>query len=194
MIPPPNDAGSLGPELLRAVRAGAPEAVDAWFRAEHPEVYRLCFGLLAQASEAEDVAQEAMLHLLDHLPDWDASRPYRPWRTTLVLNRCRDRLRRIEARRSVEAKALRTRSETPLPDPHDELERAEVAELLAVGLRSLSPREREAFVLRDLEGLETAEVARTLAISESSVRSLLTLARRRLRELFGTRLAPGGNA
>lgn len=194
MIPPPNDAGSLDPELLRAVRAGAPEAVDAWFRAEHPEVYRLCFGLLAQASEAEDVAQEAMLHLLDHLSDWDPRRPYRPWRTTLVLNRCRDRLRRLEARSTAEQGARLARRETPLPDPHDELERGEVAELLATGLRSLSPREREAFVLRDLEGLETAEVARTLAISESSVRSLLTLARRRLRQLLGARLASEGNA
>ena len=60
------------------------------------------------------------------------------------------------------------------------------------GLRSLSPRERETFVLRDLEGLATPEVARILDIGESSVRSLLSLARRRLRQLYGERIAPGG--
>ena len=49
----------------------------------------------------------------------------------------------------------------------------------------------EAFVLRDLDGLETPEVARALEITESSVRSLVTLARRRLRELLGARLARG---
>ena len=64
---------------------------------------------------------------------------------------------------------------------------------LALGLRALPEREREAFVLRDLEGLETAEVARLLAIGESSVRSLLTLASRRLRSLLGERLAPEGS-
>lgn len=194
MSTPPSGAGFPEPELLRAVLAGAPEAVDAWFRSEHPAVYRLCFGFLADAAEADDVAQEAMLHLLDRLPTWDPSRSYRAWRTALVLNRCRDRLRRTVARRTAEESALLVRGERLLPDPHDALERAEVEALLAVGLRSLAPREREAFVLRDLEGLETAEVARALTITESSVRSLLTLARRRLRELFGARLAPGGGA
>jgi len=192
MSTPPSEAGSPVPELLRAVQAGAPEAVDAWFRAEHPEVYRLCFGFLAHAADAEDVAQESMLHLLERLADWDSARSYRAWRTTLVLNRCRDRLRRAEARRTAEESAAEVRAESPLPDPGDALQHAEVEAVLALGLRALPPREREAFVLRDLEGLDTADVARTLAITESSVRSLVTLARRRLREVLGTRLTLEG--
>jgi len=192
MSTPPSEAGSPVPELLRAVQAGAPEAVDAWFRAEHPEVYRLCFGFLAHAADAEDVAQESMLHLLERLADWDSARSYRAWRTTLVLNRCRDRLRRAEARRTAEESAAEVRAESPLPDPGDALQHAEVEAVLAFGLRALPPREREAFVLRDLEGLDTADVARTLAITESSVRSLVTLARRRLREVLGTRLTLEG--
>jgi RNA polymerase sigma-70 factor (ECF subfamily) len=194
MIPPPSGAGSPTNELLRAVRSGAPEAVDVWFRTEHPEVYRLCFGFLAHAADAEDAAQEAMLQILDRLERWDATRPYRAWRTTLVLNHCRDRIRRKETRRAAEADAASARPGNVLPDPADALRRDEVAAALALGLRALSPREREAFVLRDLEGLETAEVARTLGISESSVRSLVTLARRRLRELLGAHLAPEGGA
>ncbi len=192
MSTPPNGAGSPTAELLRAVEAGAPEAVDAWFRAEHPEVYRLCFGFLAHAADADDVAQEAMLRILDTLSTRDPAHAYRAWRTTLVLNRCRDRLRRGATRRSAEGAAGEARVERALPDPHESVERAEVQETLALALRSLPEREREAFVLRDLEELSTAEVAGQLAISESSVRSLLTLARRRLRELLGARLAPGG--
>lgn len=194
MTSPPSGAGGPSPELLRAVEAGAPEAVDAWFRAEHPEVYRLCFGFLAHAADADDVAQEAMLRILDTLATRGPAQAYRAWRTTLVLNRCRDRLRRGASRRSFEGAAAEARAERLLPDPHDALERAEVEETLALALRSLSEREREAFVLRDLEGLATAEVAGLLLISEGSVRSLLTLARRRLRELLGARLAPGGSA
>lgn len=192
MSPPPSGAGSPAPELLRAVETGAPEAVDAWFRAEHPEVYRLCFGFLAHAADADDVAQEAMLHLLDRLGSRDRAHSYRAWRTTLVLNRCRDRLRRATSRRRAEEGAAGTRGEVLLPDPHATAERDEIDRLLAFGLRALPDREREAFVLRDLEGLDTAEVARTLGITEGSVRSLLTLARRRLRELLGARLAPRG--
>jgi RNA polymerase sigma-70 factor (ECF subfamily) len=192
MSTPPSGAGGPGPELLSAVLAGAPEAVDAWFRAEHPEVYRLCFGFLAHRAEAEDVAQEAMLHLLDRLGTWDRARSYRAWRTTLVLNRCRDRVRRLDARRSAERVASAARPERLDPHPQASLEQHEVAEILRLALGALSPREREAFVLRDLEGLETAEVARALEITESSVRSLLTLARRRLRECLGPILDAGG--
>src|SRR5262245_62908104 len=123
MSTPPSEAGNPAGELLRAVLAGAPEAVDAWFRAEHPEVYRLCFGFLAHAADAEDVAQEAMLHLLDRIDAWDPSRSYRAWRTTLVLNRCRDRLRRVKSRRTAEEGAALARPEQALPDPGEDLER-----------------------------------------------------------------------
>src|SRR6185503_2323893 len=102
MSTPPSAAGSPAAELLRAVVAGAPEAVDAWFRAEHPAVFRLCFGFLAHRADAEDVAQEAMLQLLDRLGSWDTTHSYRAWRTTLVLNRCRDRVRRRGVRREAE--------------------------------------------------------------------------------------------
>lgn len=193
MSTPPSEAGSPAAELLRAVVAGAPEAIDAWFRAEHPVVFRLCFGFLAERADAEDVAQEAMLQLLDRLASWDSTRSYRAWRTTLVLNRCRDRVRRHGRRRAAEEGAAAGRPESILSDPARNVELAEAEELLALGLRALPPREREAFVLRDLDGLETPEVARALEITESSVRSLVTLARRRLRELLGKRLARGNS-
>jgi RNA polymerase sigma-70 factor (ECF subfamily) len=102
-------------------------------------------------------------------------------------------VRRLEAQRAAERAALAEREERVHPHPQASLEAREVEELLRLGLGSLPPREREAFVLRDLEGLETADVARTLEITESSVRSLLTLARRRLRECLGPMLEVGGS-
>ncbi len=172
---------------------GQAEAVDAWFRVEHPEVHRLCFGFLADAAEAEDLAQDAMVHLLDRLESWDPERSYRGWRNTVVLNLCRDRRRRTAARERAHAQAAEARLAVEhgvLPDPSVELERAEVQRVLRESLAALSPREREAFVLRDLEELATAEVAAMLGVSAGTVRSLLTLARRRLRRILGERL-PG---
>ncbi len=189
---PPSPPSSEVPPTpdLDAVARGEPDAVDAWFRREHPEVYRLCLGFLADTAEAEDVAQDAMLHLLDHLDARDPGRPWRAWRNTLVLNRCRDRRRRVAARGRAEEAAAAAGLPDRLPDPAAEAERGEVRAALAAALRSLSPREREAFVLRDLEGVSTSEAALALGVGESTVRSLLTLARRRLRNLLGERL-PG---
>ena len=78
MSSPPSGAGGPSAELLRAVLDGAPAAIDAWFHAEHPVVYRLCFGFLCHAADAEDVAQDAMLQLLDRLSTWDTARPIGP--------------------------------------------------------------------------------------------------------------------
>jgi len=176
--------------LVQAVLSGSADALERWYRSEHPEVYRLCVGFLADVAEAEDAAQDAMLHLHDRLSQWDTSGHWRAWRDAVVLNHCRDRLRRKAARERAHLRAVREGpvSAGVLPDPSEELERAEARAALEAALAELPPREREAFVLRDLEQLTTAETARLLEIEPGSVRSLLTLARRRLRGLLGERL------
>jgi RNA polymerase sigma factor (sigma-70 family) len=78
---------------------------------------------------------------------------------------------------------------SPSPAPHDVAARAELAEILAASLKHLAPREREVFVLHDLEGGATGEVAAALAIAESTVRVLLCTARRRLRDLLAPKLS-----
>ncbi len=173
-------------EVLAALGCRDERVLDGWYRAEHPVVYRLCLGFLADSTEADDLAQDAMLLLLDKLETYDPERPYDVWRTSVVLNLCRDRLRRRSSRRRAEGVV---HERAPLPTPEDEAHKGEVRALLVDCLEELTPREREVFVLRDLEELPTERVAELLDIGASSVRSLLALARRRLRSLLGPRLA-----
>lgn len=187
-----SDDPDLDEALIGPVRDGDAAAIDAWYRREHPAVHRLCLGLLAHAADADDLAQDAMLHLLDRLDDWDARRAYVPWRTRVVVNLCRDRWRRADARSRAEERAGEL-PPAPVPDPSAAAEAGELRDLLTDVLGELTPREREVFVLRDLEGHATRDAARLLEITESSVRSLLTLARRRLRGVLGPRLAVEGD-
>jgi DNA-directed RNA polymerase specialized sigma24 family protein len=60
---------------IPAIRAGDAEALARWYRAEHPAVWRLCLGFLAERAEADDAAQDAMLKLLDTLDRYDPRRP-----------------------------------------------------------------------------------------------------------------------
>jgi len=174
----------------RALRRGDPEALDPWFRAEYPTVWRLCLGLCADSDQAADLAQDALLRLEERLHLWDPARPYAPWRNALVANLCRDRARRARTRSAAEQDAAAARLAAPWPAPDSAASASEVRAVLTAVLAALPPREREAFVLRDLEQRSTAETARTLGVTEGTVRSLLTLARRRLRELVGRR-TPG---
>ena len=176
--------------LVRAARLGEGNALDRWLEAEHHSVWKLCLGFSADPSAADDLAQDAMLHLSQKLDDWDEKRPWASWRRRIVLNLCRDRWRQNEVRRRAEGDVGEERAALTAPDPADEVQRAEVRAALVESLAQLPPREREVFVLKDLEQLPTREVAILLAIAESSVRSLLALARRRLRQHFTTSL-PG---
>ena len=185
MTPPPPEGASPGPNVLAdGVLAGRPGALEHWYRAEHPPVWRLCLGLLTDRTEADDAAQDAMLHLHDRLGSWDRTRSWESWRNTVVLNLCRDRLRRISARARAEGRAAARASEVAGSVVGAGLEQVEARELVVRTLRRLNEREREAVVLHDLEGRSTAEVALAMGISPGSVRSLLTLGRRRLRALL----------
>jgi RNA polymerase sigma-70 factor (ECF subfamily) len=64
------------------------------------------------------------------------------------------------------------------------LSQTELRDLVTELLAKLPAREREAFVLRELEQLSTEQVALAMDVEESTVRSLTTLARRRMRELL----------
>jgi RNA polymerase sigma-70 factor (ECF subfamily) len=68
------------------------------------------------------------------------------------------------------------------PDPQESLTGAERQRALTMSLRALSAKEREALVLRDLEGLSTGEVARALGSSEATVRSQISKARVKMRD------------
>jgi RNA polymerase sigma-70 factor, ECF subfamily len=187
--PSRSTAAPSSPALLEAVRRGDPRALERWYRTEHPRVWRTCLGLVADPAEADDLAQDAMLKLADRLDRRDPAVPYAAWRTKVVVNLCRDRRRRIDARRRAEEAGASERPELPLPDPSEIASQAELKEILRDVLQRLPEREREAFVLRELERFTTAEVALAMEVGESTVRSLTTLARRRLRELLEPRLA-----
>ncbi|MCB9876914.1 MAG: sigma-70 family RNA polymerase sigma factor [Planctomycetes bacterium] len=181
-VPPP-----AGPDWLRGVLAGDASAIDVCCREQHAAVYRLCLGFLASASDAEDTAQDAMLRLLDGMRQYDPQQPFAQWRNTVVLNLCRDRQRSWRRRRRAHLDAVAARADA-MPAPSDALERRELRAMLEQALRALPVREREAFVLRDLEDVDTADVATAMGVTPATVRSLLTLARRRLRGLLADRL------
>ncbi|MFH0947320.1 MAG: RNA polymerase sigma factor [Planctomycetota bacterium] len=178
-------------ELIQAVLGGNSAAWGEFYRNEYPRVYRLCYGFLVDTAEAEDVAQDAMLQIVDRLSTFDQSRRFDTWRNTVAANLCRDRLRRKASRKRAEEAAAEVEALRPPPrgsDPSEVISRSEILELLKSSLSSLTPREREVFVLRDLEGASSSEAAHVLEVSEGTIRSLLCLARRRLRTLLGPRL------
>jgi RNA polymerase sigma factor (sigma-70 family) len=142
-----------------------------------PMVFGLARRLLNDATEAEDVAQEAMLRLWRIAPDWrQGEAKVSTWLYRVATNLCTDRLRR---RRGV---ALDDVAEPVDDSPGIEarITAGDRAAALDAALAELPERQRQAVVLRHLEGLANPEIAAILDISVEAVESLVARGKRTL--------------
>ncbi|MGD8374972.1 MAG: RNA polymerase sigma factor [Acidobacteriota bacterium] len=136
--------------------------------------------------DAQDAVQDAFLKLFRYVHRFRSGESFTNWFYRIVVNASHDQLRRARRSRTVslEGEAGRRAAQVvdPEGDPADPAEAGRLRERVLVALRCLSPQERAAYVLRDLQGLETLEVARALRVTRVTVRRHVSNARRKLRE------------
>jgi RNA polymerase sigma-70 factor (ECF subfamily) len=166
-------------EWVRRARAGDPQAFAVLVERHERMVLRTALRLLGHLDLAQDAAQDAFLRLHRHIGRFDESRELGPWLYRIVVNVCRDVARRGRGARLValeDAAALASPNEGAR-EREDAIARDEQRRLIQAALLTLPTREREAIVLRDIEGLSTDEVARVLGSSAGTVRSQVSTAR-----------------
>ncbi len=182
----PFDAQSDTPDeaLLVLYANGDPRAARALAERLLPRVLGFSARMLNDAAEAEDVAQEAMLRLWRIAPEWRRGEAQvSTWLYRVVANLCTDRLRK---RRGV---AL-----DQVPEPEDGapgalagMIAADRAAALETALAALPERQRQAVVLRHIEGLANPEIAAVMDIGVEAVESLTARGKRRLAQLLAGR-------
>lgn len=147
--------------------------VDAHGRVPH----RVAWRMIGDASEAEDLAQEALLRLWDHAPRWrGGGSGVAAWLTRVAVNLSLDRLRR--RRFASDAEPPERADETPLADAL--IEREHVAEATRAAIAALPDRQRAAIVLTYYEDLSNSGAATMLDMNIKAFESLLLRARRAL--------------
>lgn len=135
-------------------------------------------------AEAEDVTQEAMLRLWKIAPDWrQGEAKVTTWLFRVASNLCTDRLRK---RRNVDIDSV-AEPEDDAPGAVASLMEADRARALDGALAQLPDRQREAVVLRHLEGLTNPEIADAMEISVEAVESLTARGKRTLAGLLSGR-------
>ncbi len=183
VVPGPrgNTVGSEAREDATLVAAAAGGDVAA-FRSL---VDRHLSGVLAVArrmlrddTEAEDVAQDALLRLWRSADGLEVgAHGLRPWLRRVVSNLCVDRMRSGRRITVVEEVPERAEPATQLA----ELEARDVSQRVDAALKDLPDRQRMALTLFHYEGLSQVEVGRIMGISDEAVESLLARARRNLK-------------
>ena len=155
-----------------------------------PRVLAQATRMLGQASEAEDVAQDAMMRLWRIAPDWrQGEAQISTWLYRVVANLCTDRLRKRRGGVSLDQVA-----EPPDGAPSVTAQMQTNARMMALSdaLAQLPDRQAQAVALRHLEGLSNPEIAQIMDISVRSVESLTARGKRALADIMAGRKAELG--
>jgi len=176
-------------ELVRAAKQGRADAFEELVRRSQGMVFRVAQHITGSREDAEEVTQEAFLSAFRNLERFEERSRFSTWVTRIAVNAA---LMRLRARRGEEARVLPDDPATSLglaaevadwrPNPEQIYGRSELREILTRALAALPRHYSTVFLLRDVEGLSTAETAEALGISITAVKARLLRARLRLRQ------------
>jgi RNA polymerase sigma-70 factor (ECF subfamily) len=169
--------------LVARAQAGEAAAFAALLGRHKQKVLATALRLLGNRDDAMDAAQESFLRVHKYLGSYDEREgDFGAWVHAIVVNVCR----RVARRRLPGVNAAH--AEETAPAPSEDLEArvaaGEERRRLDRALATLTERERSAFVLRDLEGLPTEEVARLLGSAPATIRVHVCMARKKLRRFL----------
>jgi RNA polymerase sigma-70 factor (ECF subfamily) len=164
--------------LLVLFAKGEPAAARALTLRLTPKAFGHAVRLLGNRAEAEDVAQEALLRLWRVAPEWrQGEAKVTTWLYRVVANLCTDRLRRVG--RGVALDVV-PEPEDEARGPLDKMQAEARADALQTALDGLPDRQRQAVVLRHIEGMANPEIAEIMEISVDAVESLTARGKRAL--------------
>jgi RNA polymerase sigma-70 factor (ECF subfamily) len=168
-------------KLVRLTLGGDSTAFEQIILRYETRVMTVAARLLGARDDARDVAQEVFLRAFKYLHRLDLQKPVEPWLMGITVNVCRDAVRQRQRRRDtfIEVEAPETIDQSA--NPYAGAVRKQERLILQRALDCLPDKERLAIVLRDVEGLSTAEVASILQSSETTVRSQVSRGRLRLK-------------
>ena len=164
-------------DLIQRARRGETEAYGELVRRTQAAVFSVCFRVLGERREAEDLAQESFVRAWERLDTFDLERPFLPWIRRVAANLC---LNRIGAR-APEAELDEERDQADdTAAPPRLAEQRDQAERVRAALLALPPRYRLVIELRHFQELSYDEIAETMQRPLSDVKSDLFRARKLL--------------
>lgn len=181
--------------LVQAAQRGDRAALERLLRRHHDRLHLLCRRLCRDRGDAEDATQNALIAIVRGLDRYDARAEFSTWAYRVTSNACMDELRR-RSRRPVpsgagseddEIEPVRAPGPTTgrlSPDPADLVVHAEERSRLQEALDQLDGSFRAPVVLRDVAGMDYAEIAEILGLAPGTVRSRIFRGRAKLAQIL----------
>ena len=181
-------------ELMERVIQGESELFYELVQPYERMVFRSALAILGNDADAEEVAQEATLKALTHLPGFRRESKFSTWLIQITINEAKAKLRkdRHHLYDSIDAgKPSENGDYIPveLADwrqiPSEALEQKQLREALKSALQSLPEKYRTVLMLRDVQQISIAETAQILGLTEENVKTRTSRARLQMRDLLG---------
>jgi RNA polymerase sigma-70 factor (ECF subfamily) len=169
-------------ELVRACMRGESLAAVALVEQFQGRVYSLCYRMLGQRQDAEDVAQETFVRALRSLRTWNSQRDFLPWLLAIAGNRCRTLLAARARRPRCTGEVQQVEDRTPPPEAMRHL-----AEEVQRALGRIRPEYRQAFVLFHEQELSYREIGEAMGCPMGTIKTWVHRARRELIEQLRAR-------
>ena len=172
-------------QIVRLVLAGDNSSFEYIISRYERRVMNIAMRILGCHDDAHDAAQEVFLRVFRYLHRLDLEKPIEPWLMRMTVNVCRDlgRKKLQHPSTSLENAPSESMTTSSTDNPYVGLAEEQQRQMLWKALACLSENERVAIVLRDVEGLSTAEVAAILESPEVTVRSRISRGRLKLKEI-----------
>jgi RNA polymerase sigma-70 factor (ECF subfamily) len=172
-------------QVVSQVLDGQTALFEVLMRRHNERIYRAARAIVKDEREAEDVMQQAYVNAYSHLRQFDGRSKFSTWLTRIAVHEALARVRRRSRFSGVEPDDLST-WEFPMAaisnsDPERQAFAQELAALLESAIDGLPDGAREVFMLRQVEGMSTDEVAEVLGVSTDVVKTRLSRARAALR-------------
>jgi RNA polymerase sigma-70 factor (ECF subfamily) len=168
---------TIEPEVLDQVQKGNQEAFTQLVETYQRPVFNLCYRMLGDANEAEDASQETFLRVYKNIKRYDHKRPFSTWLLSIAAHHCIDQIRKRHlVVVSMDAIPYLDPPDTS-PGPETSFRLLEDQKKVEVLLKSLNSQDRAVVVMYYWYDFSYEEIAQSLSITVSAVKSRLHRAR-----------------
>ncbi len=172
--------------LIAQAKLGDTQAFEQLLIRYQRQVLGTAIRLLGNVDDAQDAAQEVFLRLHKYLYNFDQEKEFLPWLYQMTVNTCRDIARKRSKHSALsleqEKESGKLDNIASKQDIETEVSMLQERKIISAALETLSERERTAIVLRDIQGLETKDVAQMLGTAEATIRSQISMARVKIKK------------
>ncbi len=190
--PPPSELYET--QIIELCKRGDRSAFNELVRRHHRKIFNLCFRILGNRHEAEDVAQDVFVTAFRAIRSFRGDSALSTWLHRVAVNNCKNRLKYLKRRKYFQTESMdatyddgesemtREFKDEGEDSPEDTRERTELSREIQGAIDRLDEDYRVVIVLRDVQGFSYQEIAEILDLKEGTVKSRIHRARSELQQ------------